>query len=159
MTTAHALDEPPLPRVSGRHRNKALASARKKRAIELRTQGLTYQAIADEMGYANAGSVYTIIKAAQRTELATAVREHRESELARLDALQVALWPKAMAGQVDAIKTCLQLITERCRLLGLHEDSPKRPATEEWDSCQGPPTVVLRAVDCRHDGCDRHGKF
>ena len=44
-----------LPPVSGRHRNRVLASARKTRAIELKLQGLTYQQVADEMGYANRG--------------------------------------------------------------------------------------------------------
>jgi len=39
-----------LPRVSGRHRDRALASARKCRAIQLKLQGLTYQQIADELG-------------------------------------------------------------------------------------------------------------
>jgi len=39
-----------LPRVSGRHRNRALASARKCRAIQLKLQGLSYQQIADELG-------------------------------------------------------------------------------------------------------------
>ena len=39
-----------LPRVSGRHRNKALAVARRTRAVELRCQGWTYEAIAEEFG-------------------------------------------------------------------------------------------------------------
>ena len=51
----HELSIPP---VSGRHRDKSLAAARKAKAIQLRMQGLTYQAIADEMGYANAGSFH-----------------------------------------------------------------------------------------------------
>lgn len=51
-------------------------------------QGMTYQQIADEMGYANAGSVYTIIKDAQARELRTALEGFRETERARLDALQ-----------------------------------------------------------------------
>ncbi len=44
---------PDLPRVSRRHRNRALAQARKAKAIQLRTAGYTYQAIADQLGYAN----------------------------------------------------------------------------------------------------------
>ncbi len=35
-----------LPRVSGRHSDRALSSARKCRAIQLKLQGLTYQQIA-----------------------------------------------------------------------------------------------------------------
>ncbi len=55
-----------LPRVSGRHRDRALASARKCRAIQLKLQGLTYQQIADELGYTSRGTVYKIIKTRRR---------------------------------------------------------------------------------------------
>jgi hypothetical protein len=42
-----------LPRVTGQHRNRALAAARQARAVELATRGMTYQQIADELGYSN----------------------------------------------------------------------------------------------------------
>jgi len=42
-----------LPPVHGQHRNHALAAARRARAVELRTAGLTYDQIAVELGYAN----------------------------------------------------------------------------------------------------------
>ncbi len=58
-----------LPRVNGRHRDRALASARKCRAIQLKLQGLTYQQIADELGYTSRGTVYKIIKTAQAAQL------------------------------------------------------------------------------------------
>lgn len=151
-----------LPKVSGRHQNKALASARKLRAIELKTQGLTYQQVADEMGYANKGSVHAIIKGAQAAQVADAVETHRQLELERLDRLQAALWPKAMKGQIDAASAILRIIEARVRLLGLHAAGVGRGAKnpkDVWDSCQGPPTVVVRKDDCRHGGCDTHGQF
>jgi len=46
-------------------------------AIELWMQGLTYQAIADVMGYKNAGNVYAIIKGAQERQLGAAVEDCR----------------------------------------------------------------------------------
>ena len=55
----------PLPRVNGRHRDKALAWARKLRAIDLRMQGLTYEAIAREMGYRSRAPAHRIINDAQ----------------------------------------------------------------------------------------------
>ena len=45
-----------LPPVRGQHRNRALAAARQARAVQLATEGLTYQQIADELGYATAMS-------------------------------------------------------------------------------------------------------
>jgi len=92
-----------LPRVSGRHRDRALASARKCRAIQLKLQGLTYQQIADELGYTSRGTVYKIIKAAQATQLTDAVEEHLDIEVSRLNALQAAVWPAAMSGDLRAL--------------------------------------------------------
>lgn len=48
---------PVLPRVSGRHQNHALAAARHARAVQLAAEGRSYQAIADELGYRNKGTV------------------------------------------------------------------------------------------------------
>ncbi len=73
---AQLLETVVLPRVSGRHRDRALASARRCRAIQLKLQGLTYQQIADELGYTSRGAVYKIIKTAQATQLTGAVEEH-----------------------------------------------------------------------------------
>ena len=49
------LEPTTLPRVQGRHKNHVLAARRRIRAVELASRGLTYQAIADELGYANRG--------------------------------------------------------------------------------------------------------
>ena len=146
-----AQETEPLPRVNGRHRDKALARARKQRAIELKMQGLSYQQIADEMGYASRGSVYKIIKDAQTVQLVDAVEEHRNLELGRLDALQASLWDRAIAGDVDAVLGVLRVIESRCRLLGLH-NAPKSRA-----GCRQPQTVVLLEDDCRLRGCPEHG--
>jgi hypothetical protein len=40
-------------------------------------------------------------------------------EVQRLDALQLALWGEAMAGDVKAALGCLRIIEQRCALLGL----------------------------------------
>ena len=48
------------------------------------------------------------------------MEEFRALELQRLDRLQVALWPKALEGDVSAIQGTLKIIDQRCRLLGLY---------------------------------------
>jgi len=60
-----------LPRVEGRHRNRALAAARRARAIQLRAQGWTYEQIANELGYANRGTVCHIVNDALAARLGT----------------------------------------------------------------------------------------
>jgi transposase len=62
-----------LPKVHGQHRNKALAAARRVRAVKLRTTGLTYDQIAAELGYANRGTVYRLVSEALETQTVEAV--------------------------------------------------------------------------------------
>ncbi len=77
--------------------------------------------------------------------------ERRETGVERLGALQAALWPMAMRGDVDAVMACRKIIESRCRLLGLYEGrSAKKPM------CTQPQTVVLLEDDCRQRGCPDH---
>ena len=127
-----------LPPVTGQHRNRALAAARQARAVELATAGMTYQRIADELGYSNRGTVYPLVQSALTRELQEDVENHRRLERDRLDALQVSLWEKAMAGDTAAVHEVLQIIRARCRLLGL--DLRVKPFGAP---AQSPRTVVV----------------
>lgn len=113
-----------LPRVSGPHRNRALAAARHARAVELAAAGRTYEQIAGELGYANRGTVHRIVAQALRRETTEAVGELRRLEVDRLDALQQSLWESALRGDVNAAKAVLRIIETRCRLLGLSASGP-----------------------------------
>jgi hypothetical protein len=126
-----------LPRVSGRHRNTALAMARAARCVELVTQGSTYQEVADELGYASRGSVYAIVKKALKQHVAENIDDLRRFEVARLDKLQYALWGKAMAGDVPAALAIMRIIDHRMRLLGLDGAS--------WSDDDPCATVVVRS--------------
>ena len=81
-----------LPRVSGRHRNRALAKARAVRAVELAAAGMTYAGIADVLGYADRGTVHRIVRKELEARSADSVDLLRAVEVARLDALQRGLW-------------------------------------------------------------------
>jgi hypothetical protein len=48
---------------------------------------MTYQQVADELGYANRGTVYRIVHQALASDTADAVETLQELEVARLDAL------------------------------------------------------------------------
>ena len=56
-----------LPPVTGQHRNHALAAARRTKAVQLRTDGWTYEAIARELGYSGRGAVHNIVAVALKT--------------------------------------------------------------------------------------------
>lgn len=108
-----------LPKVHGRHRNKALAAARRVRAVELKTSGYTYAQVADELGYSSRGTAYNIVTKALREQTAEAVADLRDLENARLDALQVALWDAAIDGDVSAVVAVVKIVQARVHLNGL----------------------------------------
>ena len=53
---------------------------------------MAYQEIADELGYANRGTVYRLVQAALTPELQDDVETHRRLGRDRLDALQVDIF-------------------------------------------------------------------
>ncbi len=119
--------------------DKALADWRKCRAVELALHGKTYDQIAREVGYANRGTAHRVVRKALADRLVDNIDELREFEAARLDALQAALWDKAMSGDVRATAGILRIIDRRCRLLGLYhhktvEESPRYLVMPEEDS-------------------------
>jgi transposase-like protein len=109
--------------------SQALADWRKCRAVELVTLGKTYDQIAREVGYANRGTAHRTVSQALTQRLSDDSDQHRELEAARLDALQAALWDKAMHGDVRAFNSVVRIIDRRCRLLGLHADKKAVTAT------------------------------
>jgi len=87
--------------------------------VELKTAGLTYAQVANELGYTSRGTAYNVIARALRDQTAVAVTGLRDLENARLDALQLALWDAAITGNVKAVNSIVQIVPARVRLNGL----------------------------------------
>jgi hypothetical protein len=100
------------------------ALPRELEALRLRQVGLTYDAIAARLGYATRASAWHAVHAALAATLQEPAEGLRELELARLDRLQLALWPKATAGNLRAVDRVLAIMRRRAALLGL--DAPRR---------------------------------
>jgi DNA-binding CsgD family transcriptional regulator len=100
---------------------KIRASARRAQAVKLRLAGLTFREIGQELGIARQ-SAHQLVRGAL-DELAAETREDgrrlRALELERLAALQRALWPAAMSGDVASARAATKVIEDRCLLLGL----------------------------------------
>lgn len=125
-----SLDPDAIPRVTGRHRNRPLAAVRRRRAFELIAQGRTYRQVAAELGYSNPGTVHKIVAKAMSEYEIEDVEFRLAVEIARLNRLQLSLWPKAEAGDVTAVKAIRDIILTRVKLLKLDEtDAPSRPRT------------------------------
>jgi hypothetical protein len=98
------------------------ARERRRRAVELRLAGATYQVIADRLGWSGPSGAHQEVARALRAG-ECAADQLRELELARLDVLQAAVWPKAVTGGLKAVDAVLAIMKRRARLLGL--DAPR----------------------------------
>lgn len=98
--------------------DRAIATQRRTRAVELVLAGYSYDDIAHQVGYANRGTAWRAVQKALGDREVEAVDLYREMELARLDALQSACWESACAGEIRAIEAVLRIIEKRARLLG-----------------------------------------
>ncbi len=68
-----------------------------------------------------------MVRQALDEQIAENVDELRATEVARLDALQAAVWPAAMAGDLEAVRQVTALIEKRARLLGLYPTGKHKP--------------------------------
>jgi hypothetical protein len=92
-----------------------------------------------------------VVQKALRQRQDKGVAALREVESARLDALQTAIWERALSGDLDALRACARLIEQRCWLHGLVEAS-----AASAPACSQPQTVVLLENDCRRRNCPHH---
>ncbi len=106
---------------------------RELKVLELRRAGLTWQRIAEQVGYADHSGAYLAYKRALKRVLQQPAEELRQAEIDRLDRLQLAAWPNAMKGDNSAIATVLRIMERRAKLLGL--DMPVKIAQDVtvWD--------------------------
>ena len=128
----------------GARLKRAEVMQRRTQVVELASAGWDYDQIAVELGYANRSGAWKAHQRALATQQAETVEEHLALEVARLDALQDALWDKAMAGHVRSIREIRQIIMQRSRLLQLDSGKPGRKP-------EGPTSVVLPSFWAAHD--------
>ena len=95
------------------------AHARHLQALELRKAGATYQAIADQLGYAQAKGAYKAVTSALKATLKEPAEELRTLEALRLDAALLAIWRRVTKGDDKAIDRLLGIMKRRMELFGL----------------------------------------
>lgn len=139
-----------VPKVSGRHRNRAVAAQRRLKAVQMVAEGLSYRQVADELGYANKGTVHRLVREALAKQEQALVEDELARALVRLDQLLKAVWAKAMAGDVEAGKQAVDIIMRKARLLQLDKF--------DWAALRCTPrTVVVQDGDCGSEVCRVHG--
>lgn len=98
---------------------KTRAAYRQAQAVEMMLAGMDFDSIAVELGYATRSGAWRAVQRALSKQREALAGEYLTLEIQRLDALQVALWDEAMAGDVKAALGCLRIIEQRMALLGL----------------------------------------
>jgi hypothetical protein len=88
----------------------ALPESVRARAVALIIGGLTYQQVADELGYASRGASPGSSTRRWLTTTSEAVEALQEVEVACLDALQASLWDLAMHGDIAAAQAVLRFV-------------------------------------------------
>jgi hypothetical protein len=114
----------------GPAKTSARAITRKQREAEVlsyRVQGHSYQAIAKQMHIPASTAYDYAIRAMHRIVPVEQVQEVLRMELARLDAMEAAVFQQAVHGEYAAIEVCLKISNQRARLLGLYPGD-KQPA-------------------------------
>jgi hypothetical protein len=102
--------------------------AKERKVLELRQMGITFDVIAQEVGYASAGSCYNAFKRALMRTLQEPADEIRDLASARLDRLLSAVWAKALRGDIPAITASLKILERQAKLMGL--DAPTKHQVE-----------------------------
>jgi hypothetical protein len=95
------------------------ATDRAVRCLQLVRDGRSYEEVAEAVGYSHRSSTRKAVLRTLESHVMQGVEELRELEGDRLDALQAALWGKAMAGDLRAVDSVLRIIDRRVALLGL----------------------------------------
>ena len=98
---------------------KTQSAYREAKAVEMMLAGKDFDTIAAELGYATRSGAWRAVQRALSKQREALAGEYLMLEIQRLDALQVALWGQAMAGDVKAALGCLRIIEQRLALLGL----------------------------------------
>lgn len=107
---------------------------RQAEVVKLRRGGMTWDMIAQRLGYADPSGARNAYVAASQRIIAEDVGEIRNLEAERLDMAQAAIWGKVMNGDLQAVQTLIRLMERRSRLLGL--DAPVQVTHMVSDSMQ-----------------------
>jgi hypothetical protein len=126
--------------------------ARRKRALELHLDDVSYADIAKELGCSKANA-HKLVKSALDSRVETPSAEGADptdlSEIARLDVMLKGLWPKASTGDIASIDRVMR-IEERKFKLQVRAGLVEPPKDEDGDDDGGTPeSTVLSELERR----------
>lgn len=125
----------------------ATTAERRERAFELRKAGATFKTIGEQLGISEQAASRHISRVLR--QLAEKLQEDailvRQMEAERLDRFFLALWTRAVAGDVVSIDRALRIMERRAKLLGLDMPLKVAPTDPSGDVPYDPITDTERA--------------
>jgi transposase-like protein len=126
----------PNPRTFKGGKNSPEVMERRRKAVELRCQGLGYEEIARQLGYADNSGAYKAVQAGMKDAGRERSVELTDLEVERLDRLNQSHWKAAVNGDPVATDRILKIMKRRAELLGL--DAPtKTDITSKGEAMKG----------------------
>lgn len=123
------------------------AADRRRRSLELRAAGLTFQRIGDELGISDERARQLVNEGLEETRLAIAenAEELRTLEAERLDRAAAVLWPRVIEGDLRAHDRWLKNRESYRRLVGLDRmpDAAPRVTVVMGDAFGAPSEPVV----------------
>lgn len=104
--------------VSKRNNSRLLSQEKRRRALESRKAGMTYQQIAQAVGYNDASAARKAVMKAYQEVIIEPVAELKTLQVERLSHMLLILWPQINAGDQGAIRTATLLMDKIDRLMG-----------------------------------------
>ncbi|QOL49730.1 hypothetical protein [Massilia litorea] len=96
------------------------AASKQLAALQMRKAGHTYSEIAIKLGYrSRSGAFFALRRGLGHAVIARAKDELLTLELERLNALTLAIYQRAIAGDLGALNAYLLILDQRAALLGL----------------------------------------
>jgi hypothetical protein len=108
-------------------------------------EGKTFEAIAEELGYAGKQGAYDAVKRSLDAVTREPAEELIKLDLERLDVLWGIQYLNAQVGDVQAMAACMKLMERRAKLLGL--DAPIKQDVKQEVTTKSGVLIVPAAVD------------
>lgn len=125
------------------------AKERAAKALQFRKEGLTFDEIAEQVGYKSKQSAHDAVMRAIKEIIREPVNELVTLDLERLDVLWQIQYLNAQAGDVQALNACMKIMERKSKLLGL--DAPEKKELTGKDGVDLIPSsgvlVVPSAMD------------
>ena len=113
--------------------SRTVAEYRAARATELSLKGLTYEQIAEELGFADRSGAWRAVRRCLGRRQQVAADEFIAGALVDLEILHERAWGRAVQGDPAAARTVLRAIEDRLRLvefLSTQEDQRRTQVTQ-----------------------------